>query len=49
MDMANSSQNQYQNVSINWGDIFANYVAGNIDVAQTQGADMYNFITGVLP
>jgi hypothetical protein len=32
-----------------WGDIFANYVAGNINLDTTQGIDMNTFITGELP
>jgi hypothetical protein len=32
-----------------WADIFANYVAGNINLDSPQGRHMYNFITGVLP
>jgi RHS repeat-associated protein len=31
-----------------WADIFANYVAGNINLDKSQGQDMYNWITGVL-
>jgi len=31
-----------------WADIFANYVAGNINLASPQGRDMYRFITGAL-
>jgi RHS repeat-associated protein len=32
-----------------WADIFANYVAGNINSKNVLGADMITFITGVLP
>jgi hypothetical protein len=34
-----------------WADIFANYVAGNIDLSKPTGpgADMNSFITGILP
>ena len=31
-----------------WADIFANYVALNIDVNSDMGLEMYNFVTGVL-
>ena len=31
-----------------WADVFLNYVAGNIDLAQSEGRDMYGFITRVL-
>jgi hypothetical protein len=31
-----------------WADIFANYVAGNINLDKSQGRDMYNFVTGAL-
>jgi hypothetical protein len=31
-----------------WADIFANYVAGNINLAEAEGKAMYNFITGAL-
>lgn len=32
-----------------WADIFANYVAGNIDLSKPgKGLDMYNFVTSVL-
>jgi hypothetical protein len=30
-----------------WADIFANYVAGNINMSTDPGRDMYNFVTGV--
>jgi hypothetical protein len=31
-----------------WGDIFANYVAGNINLASTEGQAMNTFVTGAL-
>jgi hypothetical protein len=31
-----------------WADIFANYVAGNINIAKSQGEAMYDFVTGAL-
>ena len=31
-----------------WADAFANYVAGNIDLAKPAGASMHNFVTGAL-
>jgi hypothetical protein len=37
-------------VSEQWADIFANYVAGNIDLSDPlgPGMQMYNFVTGAL-
>ena len=31
-----------------WADIFANYVAGNINLGRLEGRDMYRFVTNVL-
>jgi hypothetical protein len=32
-----------------WADAFANYMAGNINLAKPAGSDMYNFVSGALP
>lgn len=31
-----------------WGDVFANYAAENINLASTEGSDMFDFVTNVL-
>lgn len=31
-----------------WADAFANYVAGNINLASSEGRDMYNFVHDIL-
>ena len=35
-------------VTEQWADVFANYVAGNIDLDTSEGQDMYNFVTKTL-
>jgi hypothetical protein len=35
-------------VTEQWADVFANYVAGNIDLSKPAGQDMYNFISAAL-
>ena len=31
-----------------WGDVFGNYVAGNINMVRSEGRDMASFVTGAL-
>lgn len=39
-----SNSNQYEQ----WGDVFANYVAGNINMSSPQGLEMARFVNSVL-
>jgi hypothetical protein len=45
---ADATQAYNPGSSEEWADAFANYVAGNIDLAKPAGASMYNFVTGAL-
>lgn len=45
---AQSIQASKATISEQWADIFANYVAGNIDLNSSQGKDMNKFITETL-